>query len=495
MDTEEFIRKARELHGDRYIYSKINYIKSKDKVIITCPIHGDFEIFPNSHLKGKGCSHCAKSQTSKSLSLTQDEAESHVAVFLEGSNVVLNSPFIYDTMRRTKLELRCRVHDVVWTINFHNTYTDTFSGCHRCRAVYSKEVCAKEALKYKTKSEFGKKSKGAYFAAMRNGWLDEICSHMQVQGNLYKRCIYAYEFYNINNNNYVYVGLTQNIHQRHLQHQRKGSVYRFCKEMHIDIPEPIVLTDYNSKEEAAILEGRVLKSYIDKGWLQVNKAKTGGLGGNNRYQGLSFEECKNIGNKYKRRSQWKKYDYQSYYAATLNGWIDQILPQNSRYGNAKQVYWTKERIYNVALQYEYFCDFRKNEPSAYAVASKKGWIEDTTSHLIRKKKNTNFTLEIILAEIEKYDNLSSFIEECPQMYAWLQRKKIKFRDITDKKFRDRKTNSKKIYQYTIDGELVRSYKSAREATSFGFDYKKISAVCTGKRKSHKGYTFSFLEKE
>lgn len=43
MNTENWIKRAREVHGDLYDYSKTVYKSSKDKVIITCPIHGDFE--------------------------------------------------------------------------------------------------------------------------------------------------------------------------------------------------------------------------------------------------------------------------------------------------------------------------------------------------------------------------------------------------------------------------------------------------------------------
>jgi hypothetical protein len=56
--TEEFIERAKEIHGDRYDYSKVIYVKSIENVIITCPIHGDFEQSPNSHLCRHGCRKC-----------------------------------------------------------------------------------------------------------------------------------------------------------------------------------------------------------------------------------------------------------------------------------------------------------------------------------------------------------------------------------------------------------------------------------------------------
>lgn len=59
LTTEEFIKKAREVHSNRYDYSKVIYYGSSKKVIITCFIHGDFEQNPGDHLAGKGCGKCA----------------------------------------------------------------------------------------------------------------------------------------------------------------------------------------------------------------------------------------------------------------------------------------------------------------------------------------------------------------------------------------------------------------------------------------------------
>jgi len=43
LKTEEFIRRAREVHGNKYDYSKVNYVDCKTKVTIICPVHGEFE--------------------------------------------------------------------------------------------------------------------------------------------------------------------------------------------------------------------------------------------------------------------------------------------------------------------------------------------------------------------------------------------------------------------------------------------------------------------
>jgi len=58
LTTEKFITKAKEIHGDKYDYSKVVYVKSSVKVIIICPIHGKFEQTPASHLSGSNCPKC-----------------------------------------------------------------------------------------------------------------------------------------------------------------------------------------------------------------------------------------------------------------------------------------------------------------------------------------------------------------------------------------------------------------------------------------------------
>lgn len=57
--NDAFRKKAIFIHGNKYDYSKINYINAGTKVIITCPLHGDFEQTPSLHLNAKhGCTNC-----------------------------------------------------------------------------------------------------------------------------------------------------------------------------------------------------------------------------------------------------------------------------------------------------------------------------------------------------------------------------------------------------------------------------------------------------
>lgn len=57
-NTEEFIRKAREIHGDHYSYTLVDYVDKRTPVKIVCPVHGVYLQTPDAHLQGHGCRKC-----------------------------------------------------------------------------------------------------------------------------------------------------------------------------------------------------------------------------------------------------------------------------------------------------------------------------------------------------------------------------------------------------------------------------------------------------
>ena len=65
LTKEQFIEKANIIHNNKYNYDKSNYINKSNKIIITCPEHGDFEQVANVHLNGSGCPKCSESHGEK----------------------------------------------------------------------------------------------------------------------------------------------------------------------------------------------------------------------------------------------------------------------------------------------------------------------------------------------------------------------------------------------------------------------------------------------
>jgi hypothetical protein len=71
--NNNFIKKAIDIHGTKYTYRRTNYAGNKNKVIITCPIHGDFLQQAAAHLQGQGCPKCKASKGEKHISQVLDK--------------------------------------------------------------------------------------------------------------------------------------------------------------------------------------------------------------------------------------------------------------------------------------------------------------------------------------------------------------------------------------------------------------------------------------
>jgi ribosomal protein L19E len=103
LNTQDFIAKARAVHGDRYSYENVVYVNNCTKVEILCPIHGPFTQKPSSHAAGFGCAGCS---TYSSRSNTKDfiiKARETHGDYYGYENVVYTS---YDT----KVEILCPKH-------------------------------------------------------------------------------------------------------------------------------------------------------------------------------------------------------------------------------------------------------------------------------------------------------------------------------------------------------------------------------------------------
>jgi len=99
---EEFLEKAIEIHGNKYDYSKVNYINSWTKIIIICPEHGEFEQTPNNHLKGQRCGLCHGN-----INLSKEE-------FIEKAIAIHDYKYDYDKVEyinnSTKVTIICPKH-------------------------------------------------------------------------------------------------------------------------------------------------------------------------------------------------------------------------------------------------------------------------------------------------------------------------------------------------------------------------------------------------
>jgi len=107
LTTEVFISRAREVHGNKYDYSKTVYTKALEKIKIICPEHGAFMQIASSHMSGSGCTKCGRLLTIKAHSSDTD-------TFIKKAKVIHGTKYDYSKVcyknNRTKVKIICSKH-------------------------------------------------------------------------------------------------------------------------------------------------------------------------------------------------------------------------------------------------------------------------------------------------------------------------------------------------------------------------------------------------
>jgi hypothetical protein len=110
--TEEEINMKIELcksvHNNKYSYDKVKYVNYDTKVIITCPVHGDFEQNLYHHSKGNGCKKCRGLNVGILLRKNKED-------FVMKSNITHDNKYSYDKVPdsfivKNKVTIICPIH-------------------------------------------------------------------------------------------------------------------------------------------------------------------------------------------------------------------------------------------------------------------------------------------------------------------------------------------------------------------------------------------------
>lgn len=277
---------------------------------------------------------------------------------------------------------------------------------------WTKERCAEEALKYTMRKDFQKGSSGCYTIAHRNGWLDEICDHMMIVGHRYER--YVYEFKDPLRK-VVYVGLTYHPERRLSSHKYNSEYIKkhFCdgEFMHMHL-----VTEKLPIEEAARIEDELINKYRNEGYHVINSHRGGGLGANHKM--WTKETCAKEALKYNNRSDFSKNSAGAYTVAWREGWLDEIC-SHIQDKIVKRGHWTKENCQIIALKYSNQTEFKKNDSACFSSAQKKGWIKEICAHMnVRPKLPNGYwnSKENCRNEAAKYGSRTEFAKGCSPAY-------------------------------------------------------------------------------
>ena len=105
--TEQFIADARKVHGDKYDYSKVEYINNKVEVCIICPKHGEFFQRPDRHLTSDGCRKCGYDEVANKCKKNTDN-------FIERAKKIHGGKYDYSHVNyinnKTEVDIICPIH-------------------------------------------------------------------------------------------------------------------------------------------------------------------------------------------------------------------------------------------------------------------------------------------------------------------------------------------------------------------------------------------------
>lgn len=140
--TEEIVEKLRQMYGDKYDYSKVEYKSLQTKICVICKEHGEFWQMPQTMLRGYGCPLCAAEKRRK-----KDEDE-----FLQRSKEKHGDFYDYSKVvyvdANTPVEIICPNHGSFWqTPHIHSVCGCGCTLCARFRSRQSNLIGTEEFVK------------------------------------------------------------------------------------------------------------------------------------------------------------------------------------------------------------------------------------------------------------------------------------------------------------------------------------------------------------
>ena len=101
-----FLEKVKKVHGTKYTYKRSIYVTARTNMIVTCKLHGDFDISPNMLLVGQGCKQCGLNEVKNKLRLNPEVyIEKVLAVHGDAYDI---SKTLY-TNSYSKVEVLCKL--------------------------------------------------------------------------------------------------------------------------------------------------------------------------------------------------------------------------------------------------------------------------------------------------------------------------------------------------------------------------------------------------
>jgi predicted GIY-YIG superfamily endonuclease len=397
------------------IPQNIKYCKRKHRIPLTCKIHGSIFITYNTLLRGIHCKYCC-GHTKHNKYWSKERLLAEALKYNRRKDFARNSPDAFKVASNENwLDEICA-----------HMLKGRGSGKRKPyikKTKWTYELCKEIAAKYQTKREFNHANHNAYSYAYGHGFLNEICTHMVKLGNRYFKCVYVYEFPDKS----AYIGITSDFHRREQTRANKLSdsvtLYKYKTKL---VPEYKQLTDYITVEKSVELETKYVIKYRQDGWTILNRAKTGGIGGDVRF--WTYEKVMIEAKKYKTKTEFGVYGKGAVCAARKNGWYNECTA-HMILSKRIQTKWTVEKCIESAKKCVTINEWKKMYSGARDAALRLGCYEDCIKLFVKDKqkhykirKKSDWTMKICVLSASKFSNSSDWQEAFPTTYLTASKK-------------------------------------------------------------------------
>ena len=386
LTTEEFIAKAKAVHGDRYDYSKVKYVDNKAKVCVICPKHGEFWQRPDIHFQGKGCPKCGRER----IALFHSKSQEH---FLQEAKKVHGNKYDYSKVEyldyQTKVIIICPLHGEF-------TQSPTLhlrgSGCPKCGnervslrmttigfTQKAKQIHG-ERYDYSKVEYAGNKSKVCIICREHGEFWQEARQHLSGCG-----CPICSGRKKMRTSDFI--NKARSFHGDKYDYSKaeyKGNTEKVC----IICPEHGEFWQQASNHLKGVgcpKCGIIKSSSAQKIWTQ--------------------EKCYETALQYKELTTFSKQCRAAYSIASRKGWLkDYTWLERKSLPNG---YWTKELVMEEAHKYTSSGNFKKGNKLAYSAACRNGWIKECVWFL-KPKNAKKWDYDTCLEEAQKYTSTTEF---------------------------------------------------------------------------------------
>lgn len=297
---------------------------------------------------------------------------------------------------------------------------------------WCKERVLEAARAHDSRAEFHRVSSTAYSKAISNGWLEEACAHMaqtkRPNGHWTQKAVLA---------------VARQCESRTEFKQKAGSAYaaalrnkwldHACEHM-TQKQKPNgywtktrVATDaamYRTRAEFRNGSARAFSAAGRNRWMDDVCAHMEQVNKPSGYWGKEKTQVEAL--KYKTRGAFQLGSGGAYHAARKRGWLEDICSHMTS-PMRPHGYWTLERCAAEARQFETRTEFQKGSPQAYKAAYGKGYLDEVCAHMkLAIKPNGYWSKDNILSEARRYDTRIAFKKTCPSAYkaamsnGWLE---------------------------------------------------------------------------